>query len=38
MNAHLGHESECKIVQGLWSSCLAKGVTNPVGIHQVDQK
>jgi hypothetical protein len=34
----LGHESEYEIVQGLWSSCLAKGVTNLVGIWWVNQK
>jgi hypothetical protein len=26
------HDSEYEIVLGLWSSCLAKGVTNPTGI------
>jgi hypothetical protein len=25
----LGHDSEYEIVQGLWSSCPAKGVINP---------
>jgi hypothetical protein len=32
----LGHESEYKIVKGLWPSCLAKGVANLVGIRWVD--
>jgi hypothetical protein len=34
----LGHDSEYEIVQGLWYSCLAKGVAKPAGIRWVDQK
>jgi hypothetical protein len=33
-----GHASEYEIVQGLWSSCLAKDVAKPVGIWWVDKK
>jgi hypothetical protein len=29
----LAHDNEYKIVQGLWSSCPAKGVVNPAGIQ-----
>jgi hypothetical protein len=31
----LGYESEYEIVQGLLSSCPAKGVANPVGIDEL---
>jgi hypothetical protein len=34
----LGHDSEYEIVQGLWSSCPANGVVNPIGIRWLDQK
>jgi hypothetical protein len=34
----LGHDSQYEIVQGLWSSCPVKGVSNPTRIRWVDKK
>jgi hypothetical protein len=34
----LDNESEYEIVQGVWSTCPAKGVANPTGIRWVGRK